>query len=141
MDTEGAIANLINTSVETGIYPDELKIGCVRPIYKKGRRDDFLNYRPITLLSSINKIVEKYVREQIDKFYNTHDVIYENQFGFQAGKGSNDLLMKLTDEINEYLNNKNHVLVLFIDFSRAFDTLDHKKSSLSWTIVEYGDLF
>ncbi|KAL0871061.1 hypothetical protein ABMA27_004866 [Loxostege sticticalis] len=129
MNTEGAtaIANLINASVETGIYPDELKIGCVRPIHKKGRRDDFLNYRPVTLLSSIDKIVEKYVCEQIYEFYDMHDVIYQNQYGFQAGKGTNDLLMKLTDEINEYLNNKKHVVVLFIDFSRAFDTLDHKQ--------------
>jgi hypothetical protein len=129
MGTDGAIAiaNLINTSIKTGIYPDELKLGCVRPIHKKGKRDDYLNYRPITLLSSIDKIVEKYVCEQIHEFYRKHDVIYKNQFGFQAGKSTDDLLMQFTDDVNEYLDSKKHVLVLFIDFSRAFDTLDHKQ--------------
>lgn len=120
-----AIADLINCSVQKGLYPDDLKVGCVRPVYKKGKRSDFSNYRPITLLSSIDKIVEKYVCEQIHAFYGKHKVIDQNQFGFQAGKSTSDLLSNFTDKVNEHLNEKKHVLALFIDFSRAFDTLIH----------------
>lgn len=95
--------------------------------FKKGKRDEYCNYRPITLLPSVDKIVEKFICEQIHTFYKKHSVIYHNQFGFQQGKGTTDLLSVFTDEVNEYLNDKKNVLVLFIDFSRAFDTLDHTK--------------
>lgn len=126
-DVSSAIADLINCSIKSGVYPDELKVGCVRPIHKKGKRNCYSNYRPITLLSSVDKIVEKYVCEQIHNYYRKHDVLYKNQFGFQSGKGTTDLLSMFTDEVNEHLNNRMHVLVLFIDFSRAFDTLEHKQ--------------
>ncbi|KAL0832236.1 hypothetical protein ABMA28_001686 [Loxostege sticticalis] len=120
------IANLINRSIVSGEYPDDLKIGCVRPVFKKGKHDVYSNYRPITLLSSVDKIVEKVVCEQIHNFYRKHDVINKNQFGFQAGKSTTDLLSKFTDEVNEHLNHRKCVLALFIDFSRAFDTLQHQ---------------
>lgn len=126
-DISSSIADLINCSIETGLYPDDLKNGCVRPIYKKGKRNDFSNYRPITLLSSIDKIIEKYVCEQIHAFYKKHNVINENQFAFQPGKSTASILSKFTDELNKYLNEKKHVFVLFIDFTRAFDTLVHKR--------------
>ncbi|KAL0893268.1 hypothetical protein ABMA27_014866 [Loxostege sticticalis] len=121
-----AIANLINTSLYTGIYPDDLKRGCVRPIYKKGKQSEVSNFRPVTVLSNINKIVEKYVSGEIHTFFGeNNDIINKKQFGFQPHKSTTMLLTEFTDEINSYLNNRNHVLVLFVDFSRAFDTLDH----------------
>lgn len=126
-DISVAIANLINSSIKQGYYPDALKKGCVRPIFKKGKKDDYSNYRPITLLPSVDKIVEKFLCEQIHAYYKKHDIIYGKQFGFQKGKGTAELLSSFTDEVNEYLNDKNNVLVLFIDFSRAFDTLNHSK--------------
>ncbi|CAG4965395.1 unnamed protein product [Colias eurytheme] len=122
-----AIVNLINISVQTGKYPDKLKVGCIRPIFKKGTHDDPVNYRPITLLSSIDKIVEKVISDQIHKFYNDNNIISTNQYGFQSGKSTNALLSDFTDTVNLNLNEKKHILVLFIDFSRAFETLDHEK--------------
>lgn len=61
----------------------------------------------------------------IHNFYKKHEVITQNQYGFQSGKSTTELLSKFTDEVNTYLNDRKHVLVLFIDFSRAFDTLNH----------------
>lgn len=122
-----SIADLVNCSVATGIYPDRLKVGCVRPVHKKGKKNDYSNYRPITLLSSIDKVVEKFVCQQIHEFYRKHDVIYNKQFGFQPGKSTSILLSGFTDEVNKFLNEKKQVLALFIDFSRAFDTLGHKQ--------------
>lgn len=71
--------------------------------------------------------MEKYICDQIHKFYTNNSIIYKNQYGFQAGKSTNGLLSQFTDKVNEYLNKKNIVLALFIDFTRAFDTLDHKQ--------------
>jgi hypothetical protein len=69
-----AIAHLINSSITCGLFPDELKIGLVRPIYKNGIISNCSNYRPITMLPSLDKIVEKYVSSQIHTFYKTHNV-------------------------------------------------------------------
>lgn len=126
-DVSRAIADLINCSVREGSYPDDLKMGCVRPLHKKGKRDDYANYRRITLLSSIDKIVEKYIGEKLLTFYRLNGIIYQNQFGFQMGKGTSDLLIKFSDEVNTHLNQRLYVCVLFIDFSCAFDTLDHNQ--------------
>lgn len=130
-----ALVNLINTSIQTGKYPDKLKQGCVRPIFKKGKKTNPGDYRPITLLSSIDKIVERFISDQIHSFYAKNNIINETQYGFQPKKSATSLLSKFTDDINSALNEKKNVLVLFIDFSRAFDTLDHKKllKSLSFT--------
>lgn len=130
-----ALVNLINTSIQTGKYPDKLKQGCVRPIFKKGKKTNPGDYRPITLLSSIDKIVERFISDQIHSFYADNHIINESQYGFQPKKSAPSLLSKFTDDINSALNAKKNVLALFIDFSRAFDTLDHKKllKSLSYT--------
>ncbi|KAI5639343.1 reverse transcriptase (RNA-dependent DNA polymerase) domain-containing protein [Phthorimaea operculella] len=122
----GAIAHLINTSFNTGEYPDDLKVGLVKPIFKGGpNKTDCSNYRPITMLPIVDKIVEKFVCNQIQDFYQKNNVLSQNQFGFQPKKSTSMLLSRFSDEINKHLDNKRHVLVVFIDYSKAFDTLRH----------------
>lgn len=120
-----AIAHLINSSLACGLYPDELKVGLVRPIYKGGDATNCMSYRPITMLPTVDKIVEKYVSNEIHKFYNNHSILSANQFGFQPKKSTSMLLSRFTDEVNQHLNNKCHVMIIFIDYSKAFDTLRH----------------
>ncbi|KAL0893100.1 hypothetical protein ABMA27_014739 [Loxostege sticticalis] len=117
----GVISNLINTSIKTGIYPTNLKKGIVRPIYKKGAHNCYDNYRPITILPTVNKIVEKYVCRLITSFYESNNVLN----GFRTKKNTSMLLSKFTDEINDHPDSKKHVLIVFIDYSKAFDTLRH----------------
>lgn len=121
-----AIKTLINVSVSSGIYPDKLKVGMIRPIYKKGQHALFSNYRPITILSCINKLLEKFIGDQIQKYLCKNNIITPHQFGFQPNKSTSQMLDIFSDEINEHLNNRKHVLVGFIDYSKAFDTLLHK---------------
>lgn len=121
-----AIAKLINSSIEKNIYPSELKTGIVRPIFKKGRNADYDNYRPITILPTVDKIIERFLCHQIYKFYADNNILSETQYGFQPSKNTTQLLTAFTDLLNSYLNDRMHVLVVFIDYSKAFDTLRHE---------------
>lgn len=119
------LANLINRSVIDGKYPKTLKTGILRPIHKKGSTSNYDNYRPITILPVIDKIAEKYIAKEINTFYQKSEYITENQYGFQPNKNTTQLLSSFTDSIFNHLDKKMHVLVVFIDFSKAFDTLRH----------------
>ncbi|CAH2104643.1 unnamed protein product [Euphydryas editha] len=120
------IANLINQSIINQKHPASLKIGIVRPIYKKGNQNEYENYRPITILPVIDKIVEKYICKEINNFYNKNNIINKQQFGFQPHRNTTQLLTKFTDSIFKHLDEKKHVMVVFIDYTKAFDTLRHK---------------
>lgn len=120
------LTHLINQCITSNTYPDKLKIGMVRPIHKKGSYTDINNYRPITILSCIDKIIERYYGQQINNFLSRNGIIHEKQFGFQKYKSTTQLLSLFTDEVNSYLNNKKHVLAVMIDFSKAFDTLNYE---------------
>ncbi|XP_048483281.1 uncharacterized protein LOC119692001 [Plutella xylostella] len=120
------IKHLINQCISTSTYPDQLKIGLVRPIHKKGCFTNTNHYRPITILSCVDKIIEKYFGQKINEFLSNNGIIHEKQFGFQRKKSTTQLLSLFTEEVNNHLNNKRHVLAIMIDFSKAFDTLNHE---------------
>ena len=75
---------LINLSLETGFVPSELKLAKVIPVFKDGDKHEFTNYRPISLLSSFAKLLEKIVSRQLLGFLNAHDILYQHQYGFRA---------------------------------------------------------
>ena len=109
-----------------GIYPNKLKIAKVKPIFKnKGDPLHFENYRPISLLSNVNKIFEKLVYKRSYSFLNINNCIYELQFGFRAKYSTNHALISLTDLIREALDYGKLVCGVFIDLQKAFDTVDH----------------
>ncbi|XP_049886501.1 uncharacterized protein LOC126380976 [Pectinophora gossypiella] len=120
------IAKLTNLCVKHSKFPDKLKEALVRPIHKKGDKKNYSNYRPIAILSSIDKIIEKCIINQIGTFLRSNNVLSECQHGFQRGKSTGTLLSKFTDEVNNYLNDKNIILAVFYDFKKAFDTLQHE---------------
>lgn len=118
------IAKLINRSVSERIYPTKLKESLVRPIHKKGDRRDYCNYRPISILSSVDKVFEKCIVNQISSFLQKNNILYDSQHGFQKNKSTDTLLSRFTNEINTYLDNKKIVVAIFYDFKKAFDTLE-----------------
>lgn len=120
-----AITHLINACITTSIYPNDLKLGIIRPVHKKGSFTDINNYRPITILSCIDKIVEKYFGHQLNQYLSLNKIIHDNQYGFQQKKNTVQLLSKFTNEVNGYLNAKQNVLAIFVDFSKAFETLNY----------------
>ena len=121
------LKEIINISFATGIYPDKLKIAKVIPIFKnKGDQLLVSNYRPISLLSNINKIFEKLVHARLYSFLELHNCIFELQFGFRSEHSTNHALLSLTETIRNALDNSNFAGGIFVDLQKAFDTVDHE---------------
>ena len=121
------LREIINMSFEKGIYPNNLKTAKINPIYKnKGDPLQFKNYRPISLLSNINKIFEKLVYKRLYSFLNTYNCIYELQFGFRAKHSTNHALINLTEMVREALDSGKFAGGIFVDLQKAFDTVDHE---------------
>ena len=118
---------LINLSLETGFVPSEFKISKVVPVYKDGDSHDYNNYRPISLLSSFSKLMEKVVARQLVRFLNTHNIIYKHQYGFRAKHNTSQPVLHFSEQIYNSLNQNPSAktLAIFIDLKKAFDTVDH----------------
>ena len=119
---------IINQSLIIGIYPDKLKIAKLIPLFKKDEEAKTDNYRPISLLSSISKIFEKVVYNQLYR-YSTHKMFYGNQCGFRAKHSAELATVELVDRMLHSIDNKELPMAIYIyiymDLSKAFDTLDH----------------
>ena len=119
------LSHLINNSFQSGFFPTNLKIAKVVPVFKKGDSDKTDNYRPISLLNNLSKIFEKIIYVRMIDFLNKHDVLYENQFGFRSGHSTADAIFSCVNMLQMEKGRKNHVMGIFLDLSKAFDTVDH----------------
>ena len=121
------LTEIINLSFEEGVYIDQLKIAKVVAIFKeKGCNMDCTNYRPISLLSNINKIIEKLMHERLYSFLEKHQCIYELQFGFRCEHSTGHALTDLTEAIRKAMDQSSYAIGVFIDLQKAFDTVDHE---------------
>ena len=121
------LVEIINLSFKTGIYIDDLKISKVIPTFKdKGCELEYINYRPISLLSNINKIIEKLMHERVYSFLEKFKCIYNLQFGFRKGHSTTHALIDLTEAIRKAIDENKFAVGVFIDLQKAFDTVDHK---------------
>ena len=119
------LANIINMSISKGVYPDSLKIARVSPIFKKGVKSDPNNYRPISVLSLINKVFEKVLHARLYSYLNKYNILYEYQFGFREGHSTNQALTEITDNIRFAMDRQLLTCGIFIDLTKAFDTVNH----------------
>lgn len=116
---------LINKCFETGCFPNILKIGLIKPLFKTGTKTDLGNYRPISLISNISKIVERAIKNRLVKFLNKYHVISDCQYGFREGRSTEDAICLLTSKIYKAIDSKTPALCIFVDLSKAFDTVYH----------------
>ena len=117
---------LANASMQTGIVPNTLKIAKVVPIYKSKKHDEFANYRPIALFSSLSKVLEKLVHHRLYTFMENHNILNNNQYGFRQKFTTTDAITKFVSDITQSLDTKDSTLAVYLDLSKAFDTLNHK---------------
>ena len=116
---------IFNLSLNIGQHPNILKISKTIPIFKKGSRLLVSNYRPISLLSNLNKILEKIVHDRVYTFLEDSQCIYSLQFGFRKKHSTNHALIEITETIRQALDNKNIACGIFVDLQKAFDTVNH----------------
>ena len=127
---------IINQTINTGIFPEQLKISKVKPLFKKGDSTLFSNYRPISLLPSISKIFEYVIFKQLITYLNTNNLLFPQQFGFRPAHSTELAALKLVNNIISGLNDHKAIQHLYIDLSKAFDSLDH--SILLHKLEYYG---
>ena len=123
---KGTLMHIINTSLSTGIFPSELKIANVIPLYKAGENEQITNYRPVSLLTTLSKIYEKIIYKRILDFLKEHNILYKNQFGFREKNSTYMAIINLLDCVINSLDEGNMATGIFIDFSKAFDTVNHR---------------
>ena len=122
--------------MHAGIFPDSLKIGKITPIFKKGDSELIENYRPISTLPVFGKIFEKVIYCRLYSFLTSQNTLYENQFGFRKSHSTSHAINYSVSHIKRELEKKNYVLGIFIDLSKAFDTIDHKQ--MIYKLNHYG---
>lgn len=119
------LVKLVNLSLTTGVFPDKLKIAKVIPIFKTGDSDSVTNYRPISLLTSFSKIFEKVMHNRLSEFIERHDILYCCQFGFRKNHSTSLALTHLVNKITSAIDRKEVTAGVFLDLSKAFDTINH----------------
>ena len=115
----------INKSMEAGYVPDTLKVAKIIPVYKSKDKQVFNNYRPISLLSNISKILEKVIHKRIYSFLTSKNILYQSQYGFRGNHSTNLAIAEFLANIYNGFEKQKFTLALFLDLSKAFDTIDH----------------
>ena len=119
------LTKIDNRAIQTGVYPNDMKLSQVIALYKKGARHDPNNYRPISLLSIFDKIFEKILCKRLITFLERNRILYCHQYGFRKFYSTLLALIEMTDLIKRFLDEKQYVIGIFIDFRKAFDTVNH----------------
>ena len=106
-------------------FPDPLKIVKVIPIHKNGSTQDMNNYRPISLLSIFDKIMEKIMHNRLYHFLEVNNILYSKQFGSRKNNSTMNALINITEKIKESIDKGKYGCGIFIDLRKAFDTVNH----------------
>ena len=116
---------IVNQSLNTGIFPQPLKISKVTPLFKKDDKTSCNNYRPISLLPIISKVLEKVVQKQLSAYLSENKNIFCSQHGFRQNHSTETATLEFVDKILQHLENNETPISIFLDLTKAFDTLNH----------------
>ena len=119
------LSKIFNLSMKTGTHPDCLKLAMVIPIHKKESKLEVSNYR-ISLLSNINKLLEKIVHERTYSFLEKFGCLYKHQYGFRKSHSTNHALIEITEKIRKALDSGKFACGIFVYLQKAFDTVNHE---------------
>lgn len=120
------ITHIVNLSLASGIFPENMKIAKVVPIFKNGSSYYFNNYRPVSLLPSCSKILERIVFTRLHKFLDKYSLLTPSQYGFRPNFSTELAILELQNSIINNLSCNKQTIGLFLDLSKAFDCLNHE---------------
>ena len=130
------LVHIFNLSLNSGIVPEGMKISKVIPVHKKGEKENICNYRPISLLTTLSKLLEKVVYLRLLNFLNTHNIISNSQFGFRQQHSTSHAILSFIEKVAKAIDKFYHTIGVFLDLSKAFDTIDH--NILLHKLYHYG---
>ena len=119
------LCELFNKSLEKGVFPELMKVAEVVPLHKGGDKSQETNYRPISLLTTLSKILEKVMYKRVYKFLNSTNQIYNKQYGFRSKHSTEQAVSEIIGKILKNAEKRIPSVALFLDLSKAFDTLEH----------------
>ena len=119
------MVHIFNLSISTGLVPDQLKLAKVVPIYKSGDSDLCNNYRPISVLPVFSKIFERIIHKRLYNFLTRNSLLHSSQFGFRKNFSSYMAVLEAYNNIVSHLDKGEHTAGIFLDLSKAFDTISH----------------
>ncbi len=111
---------IINQMLNTGIFPDLLKIAKISPIYKKDDETEFSNYRPISLLPTISKIFEKVISTQTYEYFTKQKLFYKSQYGFRNEHSTEYAALQIVDRLMTEMYKNETPIIIYLDLSKAF---------------------
>ncbi len=117
--------HIFNLSLNNGIFPDKLKIAKVVPIYKSGPANDLINYRPISILPALSKILERLVYNRMVSYLDKFKILSDAQYGFRSTRSTEHALTDVVNFVSESLDHSRDVFALYLDVSKAFDSINH----------------
>ena len=121
------IATFANRCFSDGVYPDALKRANITPILKSGDPSKPTNYRPISVLSDLNKIYEELILNRLNNLLTKNNILENSQYGFRQGVSTQGACLDLLSVLLKAYSDKTYAICLFVDFRKAFDTLNHKR--------------
>ena len=117
---------LVNNCFATGKFPQTLKIARVTPIYKDGPKDTPENYRPISIISALSKLIEKLTYNRLIQYINKNSILNSSQFGFRSAHSTIHAITSIHETILENTNADKHSISIYLDLSKAFDSVNHQ---------------
>ena len=119
------LCDIFNKSLSSGIVPDKLKIAKIIPLFKKDNPENIVNYRPIALLPIFSKLLERLMYDRLYDFLTKNHILIPEQFGFRKNHSTSLSVINFTDNILQNMDKGNVCCGVFMDLSKAFDTIDH----------------
>ena len=119
------VAHISNLSIRQGHVPQDFKLARIVPLHKKGSKLDPRNYRPVSILCSISKVIERLVYEQINTYLLNHKLLFEFQSGFRRSHSTDTCLLYMTDFIRREVDDGKYCGMVMLDLQKAFDTVNH----------------
>lgn len=120
------LSDVVNISFQTGLFPSCFKVAKVIPLYKGGDRSSPSNYRPISLLSTLSKVVESLVKRRLMEFIARHAILSTDQYGFQPNRNTSDAMLDFLSGVFRGINGREASAAVFCDLSKAFDCVSHE---------------